>query len=262
MSGGGSHKPQTPPKKRRPSSLSSVVCAAVSMSSQMSQRSVVPARKPLRSKSKRSRGNFEFKGRGGFARAVKRIVHEKVLEKKFAYQIYSDQEMDWSGHRHYLTEIAGGTGENDRIGRHITPQYLAGRVTLQNQITSGGTVSARVGWSILLVHDKQQVGDNYPAVSEVITDTGTEVAPCGMLNSANRGRFKILRRWDGTTDYNAPIQMVNLYHKFPGFVTKYNGSTSGDIEGNGLMLIFISGADPVNNTLLFSGHIRMWFTDA
>lgn len=228
------------------------------MSSQMSQAVVPRARRS--GKAKRSRSAFEFKGRGKFARAVKKIVHEKILEKKFAYQVYNNQEMDYDGHRHYLSLVAAGTGENDRVGRHITPSYVSGKLAIYLSAASASTT--RHTWSLLLVHDKQQVGDNWPSASDILTDIGTTVAPQGLMNAANRGRFKILRRWDGNLSLYNSIQELNIYHKLPGFVTKYNGSANTDIEGNGLLLLFVSSAAPADNMVYFSGHVRMWFTDA
>lgn len=229
------------------------------MSSQMSQAVVPRARRS--GKAKRSRSAYEFKGRGKFARAVKKIVHDRVLEKKFAYQVYTNQEMDYDGHRHYLTQVAAGTGENDRIGRHITPQYLTARLWLR--ATSSSTGTARAAWSVLLVQDKQQVGDAYAAATEIITDIGTANAPMGLIKDANRGRFKILRRWEGNFDISSQNgTYLNIYHKFNGFVTRYNGSASTDIESNGLMLLFVSSSAPADDNVLFNGHVRMWFTDA
>jgi len=229
------------------------------MSSQMSQAVVPRARRS--GKAKRSRSAFEFKGRKNFARAVRKVVHDRVLEKKFSYQIYTGQEMDWDGHRHYLTEVGNGTGENDRVGRHITPQYLTARLWIR--ATNATNSTARSAWSVLLIQDKQQVGDSYATATEIITDIGTSAAPCGLVKAANRGRFKILRRWEGTLDVNTKnAEYLNIYHKFNGFVTKYNGTTAGDIESNGLMLLFVSSSDPADNNVLFTGHVRMWFTDA
>jgi len=229
------------------------------MSSQMSQQPrAMRARKA--GKGKRSRSAFEFKGRGKFARAVKKVIMDKVLEKKFSYQIYSSQEMDWDGHRHYLTQVAQGDSENERIGRHITPDYLAAKLYIRTVQTNSTT--ARRPWSVLLIQDKQQVGDSYATVTEILTDIGTENAPMGLIKDANRGRFKVLRRWEGVVDFYNTGVYLNIYHKFNGFVTKYNGATSGDIESNGLMLVFLSGSDPTEDNIKFSGHVRMWYTDA
>lgn len=230
------------------------------MSSQMSQISRArPARKS--GKAKRSRSAFEFKGRKNFARAVKSVVMNKVMEKKFSYQIYTNQEMDWDGHRHYLTQVAQGSGDQERVGRHITPSYLTARLWLR--ATSSSTGVARCAWSVLLVRDTQQVGDAYAAATEIITDIGTANAPMGLIKDANRGRFKILRRWEGTFDIGTKNhEYLNIYHKFNGFVTKYNGSNSTDIESNGLMLLFVSSSDPADNNVLFNGHVRMWYNDA
>jgi len=229
------------------------------MSSQMSQAVVPRARRS--GKAKRSRSAFEFKGRKNFARAVKSVVLNKVMEKKFTYQIYTNQEMDYDGHRHYLTQIAQGTSDQERVGRHITPNYLTAKLWIRAM--SGSTSTARAAWSVLLVQDKQQVGDAYAAATEIITDIGTANAPMGLIKDANRGRFKILRRWEGCCDISTKNgEYLNIYHKFNGFVTKYNGANSTDIESNGLMLLFVSSSAPADDNVLFNGHVRMWYNDA
>jgi len=230
------------------------------MSSQMSQ-AVAPQRVRRSGKAKRSRSAFEFKGRKNFARAVKSVVLNKVMEKKFTYQIYTNQEMDYDGHRHYLTQIAQGTGDQERVGRHITPNYLTAKLWIR--ATAATTATSRSSWSVLLVQDKQQVGDAYAAATEIITDIGTANAPMGLIKDANRGRFKILRRWEGCCDISTNNGVyLNIYHKFNGFVTKYNGSASTDIESNGLMLLFVSSSAPADDNVLFNGHVRMWYNDA
>jgi len=230
------------------------------MSSQMSQ-AVAPQRVRRSGKAKRSRSAFEFKGRKNFARAVKSVVLNKVMEKKFTYQIYTNQEMDYDGHRHYLTQIAQGTSDQERVGRHITPNYLTAKLWIR--ATAATTATSRSSWSVLLVQDKQQVGDAYAAATEIITDIGTANAPMGLIKDANRGRFKILRRWEGCCDISTNNGVyLNIYHKFNGFVTKYNGSASTDIESNGLMLLFVSSSAPADDNVLFNGHVRMWYNDA
>lgn len=216
-------------------------------------------RQPKRSRSNKYRSRSGFKSQGSFAKRVKAVVLNRVAEKKHITQTYTNQEFDWDGHRHYLTEIAAGTGESGRVGRHVTPSYVSGRVFLE--LSSGATTSIREAWSILLVRDKQQVGDNYPTAGEIIALVGTQNAPMGLLNAANKGRFELLRRWSGTLTYHKPAEYLDIYHKLKPMTTSYNGDNAVDIERNGLILLFISSADPIANMCYFSGHVRMWYTD-
>lgn len=213
-----------------------------------------------RRKRSRSRSKPRFK-KTSFKRRVKAIVRG-TAEKKYLFKSLLNEEFDQTGHRHYLSTVAEGTGPNDRVGRSITPHYFAGNFELLlGSGATSGALATRVTYTVLLVRDKQQVGDNPAAVSEILAEIGTQAAPMGMINAANRGRFQIMRRWSGTLHYYKPCVYLRLFHKLKGFSMRYNGSGTGDIERNGMQLIFISSALGSEDMCYATGHCRLYFTD-
>lgn len=222
------------------------------------------SRSSSRSKTpKRNFGSRNFSDRK-FASKVRTVVREQVAEKKRSYHEWNNAEFDWNGHRQYLDTIPQGSGEGERIGRVVTPYSFSGRFELLN---ASGDTNRRATWTAFLVQDLQTVGDAHATVAEILSNVGSSLAPMGHINIANKGRFKIIRRWEGVLGINTmenSIQYLNIFHKFRKGEIKnirYNGTASTDIEANSLMFVLLSSEDPVNNICFASGVGRLWYTD-
>jgi len=202
-----------------------------------------------------------------FVKRVKRVVLNNIAEKKRVLHTVRSGEVDWSGRRVDLTLIAQGTGEDQRIGRMVTPHSIVCKATLRN---TDATSIDRYGYQILLVQDLQTVGDDPADVSEIISDVNTSYAHIGLLNVNNKGRFKILKRWSGnlmplsSSSTSPTFKTFDFYYKFPSKAIKnlrYNGPSSTDIEANHLSLIWITNADPASDAVLLDANIRLWYSD-
>lgn len=223
------------------------------------------SRSSSRSKTpKRNFGSRNYSDRK-FASKVRTVVREQVAEKKRVYHEWLNAEFDWNGHRQYLDTIPQGSGEGERIGRVVTPHSFSGRFELVN---SSNTYVYRATWTAFLVQDLQTVGDAHATVAEILSNVGTQLAPMGHINIANKGRFKIIRRWEGVlgtaNGADPSILYLNVYHKFRKGEVKnirYNGTASTDIEANSLMFVLVSSEDPANNICYASGVGRLWYTD-
>jgi len=148
------------------------------------------------SRSRRSRRYGRRRGYGRkrqFAGRVRRVVRNSMAEKKrlSLSTLGTPLEVDWTGRRFYLSEIAQGANEGERIGRIVSPHSFTARFALHNQETNDLKQSA---WTAYLVQDMQTVGDAHAAVSEITSSTSTIDAPMGLINVHNKGRFKILKR--------------------------------------------------------------------
>jgi len=176
----------------------------------------------------------------------------------------SAREVDFSGHRFYLDTIAQGAGEGERVGRIVTPSSFVAKVKIFNIATS--STHNNVAWTAFLVQDTQCVGDSHAAVSEIISNVGTPLAPMGLINAANKGRFRMLKRWTGMLGYSASgvssSRYLDLYYYFskPNNI-RYNGTASTDIEANSLMLVFVTDRDPGDNAVYVHGVARLWYSD-
>lgn len=200
----------------------------------------------------------------GFAARVRSVVRNGLAERKRNTLTETASEVDWTGRRIYLDEIAQGADEGQRIGRIVTPHSFIAKFKIYNSQAASATNAA---WTAYLVQDKQTVGDSHAAVSEITSNNGTVLAPMGLLNIHNKGRFTIFRRWEGILNQSTlegSRTYLNLYHKFNPKNTenlRYNGSAATDIEAGSLMLVFITDQDPAANTVLLTGVHRLWYTD-
>jgi len=217
-----------------------------------------------------------YRRRSGFKRRVRRtrkfprfrarVVRtiRSVAEKKRIFITTTGSEADYDGHRIYLDAIPQGSGEGERVGRMVTPHALTAKVKIYTTSTSGS--STNIAWTAFIVQDLQTVGDAHANVSEILSGIGTTTAPMGLMNANNKGRFKILRRWQGVLGYSAgggpSAKMLDIYHKFrkPKNI-RYNGSASTDIEANSLMFVVVSDRAPTEDLLYYAGNFRFWYSD-
>jgi len=198
--------------------------------------------------------------RSSFKRRVTRTIRSVAEKKRYNISLLNN-EFDWNGRREYLDAIAQGTDEGQRIGRIVTPHAVTARLELLN---SRAEATQRATWTVFLVQDYQTVGDAHASVAEIISDIGTTTAPMGLINVNNKGRFKIIRRWQGVLNQevqSGSVKYLTIYHRFKAKNLRYNGPLATDIEANSLMLVFVASTDPANNTCYVSGNIRFWYTD-
>lgn len=209
----------------------------------------------------RRRKRSRFGKKRSFSRRVRRVVRAYAEKKRINYSL-ANNEFDWDGLRVILDRIPQGPGEGERIGRIVQPYAVTARLEI---LSSREEPSQRTSWTIFLVQDLQQVGDAHAAVSEIISDIGTATAPMGLINVNNKGRFKILRRWQGTLVQETEVGSIKYLHFYQKLRNaknvRYNGTLNTDIEANGLMLVFVSSGNPTNNVTYVSGNVRFWYTD-
>lgn len=188
----------------------------------------------------------------------------KFAEKKScAVGPWATEEVDYTGHRHSMCLIAQGSGEDQRIGRMITPHSFTAKIQLTNIATASS--ANVVTWTAVIIRDNQQVGDAIPALSDVFNSMGTTSAPMSLIQAGNKGRFSILRRWSGVlyaTTGAGNTRYLDLYHRFKKpFNVRYNGTASTDIEANGLVFALITNRPGTDNFVYATGVGRLWYTD-
>lgn len=185
-----------------------------------------------------------------------------MAEKKHRTFHYTlPAEVDWVGRTHPCCDIAQGVGTQQRVGNKILPVYLTWTMEAQN-IAQNEPHMLRM----MIYRDTQQVGDNTPGVTEVLDNANllTVSAPFSLLNTANAGRFRILYnrmfRLEDRDSGEATKHLKGTLKLRPN-VVQYNGSTAGDIERNGLYILWITNANPDDNAVTINGSIRLWYTD-
>jgi len=187
------------------------------------------------------------------SKALKGVSYLKGLvnSEKFKHDLVSSSTYDYNGVLSHLTGISQGDGEGQRTGNSIFVRNVNIRGSLVR-----GTTDERV--RLMLLIDKQQIGDSVPAASDVLASTGTAQSVYSFLNRSTVGRFTILRsRLYALTADTPTINInwnVNLRHH-----VRYNGTTGTDVQRGGIYLLIITSA--ASNGPTFERAIRVSYHD-
>lgn len=209
---------------------------------------------------KRSYSKRKF-ARRTFKKRVFGAVQGMAEKKRFTQQVLNEEITD-GGYRQFLCSIAGGAAEGQRIGRMIRVNGLVVKGVLRGTSTTATTASYV---TMVLVRDTQTVGDAHAAISEIQGDTGTALAPFGLMNVANKGRFKILKRITVpvySRNLEGSIKKIEFYYKFrKPYNVRYNGTADSDIEANDTFLYWISSNPTASDAIYLDCNARLWYTD-
>lgn len=148
-----------------------------------------------------------------------------------------------------LTAIATGDTEGTRTANSILLRYLYMKQTVRLNASSN---YARV--RVVVVRDKQQVGDTAPAWLDVYEST----SPIALLNKNTVGRFDILFDKCYDLDANNAQFVVDKYIRLQSHA-RYNGSASTDIQKGGIYYMYV-GDDNTNQQSL-TANLRMCYVD-
>lgn len=153
----------------------------------------------------------------------------------------------------HITDIAQGDTDQSRNGNSL----LLKSINLKFQIAMNGSSAGSIV-RCLVFHDKQQVGDTSPSVSDVLD--GDAVSPLlAPLNNLTVGRFSILfDRMYKMGNSSDPIKIIKMYRKCLSHV-RFNGTASTDIQKNGLYFLLVSN-EPTNVPTV-SYQSRLTFID-
>lgn len=194
------------------------------------------------------------------SKALKGVRYLKGLvnSEKFKHDLIGSGTHINTGTMTHLTGIAIGDGDGQRTGNSIFVRNVSIRGALIRPGPPAFTaMDVRVRMMLLI--DKQQVGDTAPTPADVLASTGTSNSVYSHLNPATVGRFTILRsRLYALTEDNPTIPInwnVNLRHH-----VRYNGSTGTDIQRGGIYLLIITTA-PSGNGAAFDRAIRVSYHD-
>lgn len=134
----------------------------------------------------------------------------------------------------HLTAIATGDSEGSRTANSILCKYLYINGTVQIH-TSANFSRVRM----VVVRDKQQVGDTAPAYLDVFESAPSGSGTQAFLNKATVGRFDIL--WDRLCVLDAQNPQVAVSHMIPlKSHVRYNGTASTDVQKGGLYCMLVS----------------------
>lgn len=147
--------------------------------------------------------------------------------------------------------IAQGDASSDRNGNSLLAKYLRIRLNFAPHASEQSTLVR-----VLVVQDKHQVADNPPSYSDVVDSTGAGID--SFLNSNTVGRFRVLHDRKYRVANDLPDVTKNLALKINNHV-RYNGTTTADIQKNGLYMFLVS--DQATNTPTITGVGRLSYYD-
>lgn len=161
-----------------------------------------------------------------------------------------------------LARIEQGTQEIQRVGNQISPKLLHLRLQIRHPVNSTVLYPEGVLTRIMLVRDTQQVEDT----NAVITDILNAVNAWSPFNITKRERWNVLL--DDCVVTNPGGSTLIMYEKYLKMAAskpiRYNGTTSTDIQKNGLYLVLFTdtGTGTVTDAHRYDGDCLMIYKDA
>lgn len=182
------------------------------------------------------------------AKMLKGIINSELKHKELVLTLGNNQS-----YIHSLVSIAQGDTLNNRNGNSILVKTLA--LNGYMYINASQTTNTRV--MMALVRDNQQVSDTIPTIADIFM---SDTDPHSLLNNGNLGRFKIMWRKQYTLDSNAAGNNARSIRNFTrlNFHVRYNATGSGDIQKNGLYLVFITSEPSMYPSIALNGRISYY----
>jgi len=146
----------------------------------------------------------------------------------------------------HVSNLGAGDGEGQRTGNSVLAKSLTwnGTITVD---AAGSTTNVRM----VIVRDKQQIGDSSPSYTDIFESSNVY----SLLNRNTVGRFDILYKRDfalvpaGNASWNFLITVPMQEH------IRYNGTGGGDIQKNGLYIIYISDRSTGNPSMNYATRL-------
>lgn len=179
-------------------------------------------------------------------RYVKGLVNSELLNVTYN----ADATPSSSGSIVHLSAIAVGDGSGNRTGNSIFVRKVYGQFNIKQHATAAYT-----SYRLMVVIDKQQVGDTSPGVTDILEAARVT----SFLNPAEYGRFTVL--WDKkfqTEDNGRETKMVKFYKNLRHHC-RYNGTAASDIQRGGIYLLMLS--DQATNTPTVSYDVKFCYHD-
>lgn len=166
-----------------------------------------------------------------------------------------------------LNSLAGGTDDNERIGRKITVNsiQIAYRIAGSNSDLGSGNFPENSDTArVVIVHDKQPngVGITYPDVYNIVGGAGP-TDPMAFRQMDQSSRFSILSDNRHTVCLNGPNGIDNSRYIKCKLPVRYQGSGSGiaNITTGAIWLLAVDANGTASNNITLNGYARVTYTD-
>lgn len=181
--------------------------------------------------------------------ALKGLVNSEMLQHDFTL----NDTPSSTGSINHMSNIAQSDASTGRTGNSIFAKWLSVRYLVN--VNASATVT---GLRIMIVMDRQQVGDTTPTIANVL-DTAATNAYLAFLNPDTKGRFSVLYDKIETlniTNQRAITRRVNI--KLDKHI-RFNGANATDIQKNGIYIIGLS--NEATNTPGMAVEARLAYHD-
>lgn len=152
----------------------------------------------------------------------------------------------------HVSSIAQGDTASQRTGNSVLAKYVSVRMRIVSSIASTATTCR-----VMLVIDKQQVGDTAPVIGDILE---TSTNPMSHYNPSTAGRFQVIfdkiYQFDNLSKRAVFIKVsknINKYH------IRFNGTAGTDIQKNGVYLVYLSSE--ATNTATADWFTRLTWHD-
>lgn len=192
--------------------------------------------------------------------AVRALTKVNKLQKQFKPEVKSKLEnsvglgIPLTGQVITLTNIAESVTSLGRTGLAISGKSLSIKYNITKNI-SPATSFARV----LLFRDKQQIQDTSPSPSDLLQSTASNTAIISFPTEVFLKRFDVMYDRVHLLTSQQPVVSGVKHVNLKNLDIRYNGSTSSDIQKNGLYIMFIG--DEISTVPLMNLSTRFRYTD-
>nr|UOF76702.1 capsid protein [Cressdnaviricota sp.] len=222
------------------------------------KRKVVVRRKPLTKKKFKTKEWYDKKySIGDMANSAWRAT--KYLASMINSEVMKLDTTVTLGAAQYNITALNAIAQSDALNGRTGNSILLKNIAIKGSMQINGSVTANTRIMLALVMDTQQIGDTNPSVSDIFT---SNTDPHSLLNSSNVGRFKVIKRWNywlTPASGGKPIAQLEYFKEFNLTHTRYNGTSSNDIQKNGLYLVQITSE--ATNYPTNSFNVRLSYHD-
>lgn len=191
-------------------------------------------------------------------KSLQRTIKSVLPELKEVNVNISQTNVTTTGTITHITAIAGGTGDNSRVGEDIRVKKIAIKGFFGS--VAAGVTASPVYYRCYIVVDKQQQADTTPSLTEIF-NTSDPILQFPSPNFSERYRFLYVSpiMSNNSIIQGTQNQGVIDFTWSGDLKVGFNGGNTTDIQKNGVY--FIIQTNDGNNVVDFNGSSFVYFTD-
>lgn len=192
--------------------------------------------------------------------ATRALIKVNKLQRQFKPEVKSKLVnatglgIPLTGQTLTVTDIAESVTSVGRTGLAITGKSLSLTYNITKNVSPPHSFAR-----IIIFKDRQQVADTNPDLSDVLHSIASNVAITSFHSEVALKRFQILYDRTHLLTSTAPVVTATKHINLKGLDIRYNGSSSSDIQKNGLFIAFIG--DEISTVPLMNFSSRFRYTD-